>query len=424
MIPHPTTAPAIDRDGPGGNGPNGNGQDRSGGEGRPAITGCHILVVDDTDFNRTLIGALLDEAGFRDVAYANDGFEALERIAARPPDLLILDIMMPGMDGFEVCRRLRADHAYADLPILVQTALSSGDDRNRAFAAGTTDLISKPLDRAELLARVRIHLENRVLIRDLQTYRARVEGELAMARSMYDHLLPSPALRAALRDRARVDLRSHTILSMDMGGDLWGAVPLDGGRVGVFLLDMAGRGVSAALNAFRMHTLIHELAPALGDRPDAFLAELNDRAVRLLELGQQATLLYGVVDATAELFTYAAAAATNPLLVPPDGGPVTVGDAAGLPVGVTPGTAFEARALPFPRGSALALHSNAVLDALHTGGDGDDGAHGRLLSVIATAVGRADGDVFPAVSSALSETLGPAPGDDHTLVWIEHARTA
>lgn len=392
---------------------------------RPATADCHILVVDDTDFNRTLIGALLTEAGFHDIAYAKDGFDALSQIAARTPDLVILDIMMPGMDGFEVCRRLRADHAYADLPVLVQTALSSSDDRNKAFASGTTDLISKPLDRAELLARVRIHLENRVLIRDLQCYRARVEGELAMARSMYDHLLPSPALRASLKDSAGVDLRSHILLSSDMGGNIWGVLPLDGGRFGVFLLDMAGRGVSAALNAFRMHTLIHELAPTLGDRPDAFLAELNDRAVTLLELGEHATVIYGVVDGAAGRFTYAAAAATHPLVIRPDGAALLFGDATGRPVGITAGNRYDACTLPFPPGARLALYSNGVLEALDGGGeDGGDGqAFDRNVAAAVSAAGD-DGDAFATLTAALAAALGETPPDDHTLVWIERGRAA
>ncbi len=86
----------------------------------------------------------------------------------------------------------------------MQTSLTSSEDRNKAFIAGTTDLVSKPLDRTELLARVRIHLESRVLIRHLQSYRARVEGELAIARSMHEHLLPSPTLCATLESLAGV----------------------------------------------------------------------------------------------------------------------------------------------------------------------------------------------------------------------------
>jgi sigma-B regulation protein RsbU (phosphoserine phosphatase) len=150
------------------------------------IFDCLILVVDDTEFNRTLITAMLHQAGFRRIEHAVDGIDALKKIGDELPDLVILDIVMPGLDGFEVCRHLRADPRFSDLPVLVQTALSNTEDRNKAFQLGTTDLITKPIDRNELLARVRIHLENRVLIQDLQLYRARLESELGMAREMYN----------------------------------------------------------------------------------------------------------------------------------------------------------------------------------------------------------------------------------------------
>ncbi len=375
------------------------------------VEDCQILVVDDTDLNRTLIGAILAKAGYRNITYAGSGVEALEKIAASPPDLLILDIMMPGMDGYEVCRRLRANHADTDLPILVQTALSSADDRNRAFTAGTTDLITKPLDRSELLARLRIHLENRVLIRNLRLYRTRVEGELAMARSMYDHLLPSAALREGLEQASGVILRSHTLLSSDMGGNLWGALRLDQDRFGVFLLDMAERGISAALNAFRMHTLTRELAELAGD-PAAFVAELNDRAVRLLELGGHASFVYGLVDVAANRFTYASAAGAAPLLLPPEGAP-RFGDAQGLPIGATAGARYEARELPFPAGSSLVLHSNAALANAALGGPD------KLEAVIVQALAKESSDRFTAVTAALETALGAAPGDDHALVWLK-----
>lgn len=391
--------------------------DTAEAEARDAILGCAILVVDDTAFNRTLIGAILEEAGFRNIAFAAGGQEALDRIAAHQPDLLILDIMMPGMDGFEVCRRLRADPECADLPILVQTALSSGDDRNKAFAAGTTDLVSKPLDRTELLARVHIHLESRVLIRRLQAYRARVEGELAIARSMHEHLLPTPALCAALGEAVGVVLRSHTVISSDLGGDLWGVLRLDDGRFGVFLLNMSGHGVSAAMNAFRLHTLMHELAPDHGDDPAALLAALNDRAVKLLERGQHATVVYGVVDGAAGRFTAATAGAAPPMLITPDGGASPVAEAEGVPVGVAPGTRYDARVLPLATGTVLALCSAAIVRALGMADDGDG-----LAPILGRAVADGGGTAgFTAVVRALTRAPADGSGDDQTLVWIERS---
>lgn len=384
---------------------------------RPATTDCHILVVDDTDFNRLLIGTLLEDGGYRNVAYAKDGVEALECMARQVPDLVILDIMMPGMDGYEVCRRLRADPALADVPVLVQTALSSSDDRNQAFTAGTTDLITKPIERTELLARVGIHLENRVLIRDLSHYRTRVEGELAVARSMQDHLLPTRPELDAVTTRAGASIRVHSLPAHDMGADIWGVVPLDGPRFGIYLLDMAGRGVTAALNAFRMHTLIHEPGAPLDD-PAAFLNDLNRRAVTLLELGEHAALIYGVVDTGQGSFTYAAAASMPPLVL--SGGRIGHGDAAGLPLGVTPGACYETRTLPFPADGVLMLCSNAIHDALD--GQEESGGETGLAAVAAGVLAAVQGRPgFGHMTAALEAALGSAPGDDHTFIWIDRA---
>lgn len=375
------------------------------------VLDCPILVVDDTAFNRTLIGAFLAEAGFRQVSFAASGFEALAMIEAAVPDLLILDIMMPGMDGFEVCRRLRAMPETADLPILVQTALSSGEDRNRAFAAGTTDLVSKPLERTELLARVRVHLEDRVLIRRLQAYRARVEAELSIARSMQEHLLPTPAQCAVVAAAAGCRLRSHSVISPHLGGDLWGLLPLGGRRFGAYLLNVAGRGVSAALNAFRLHALLQELGPAHGEDAAVLMTALNDRAAGLLAPGEKATMTYGVVDGEAGRFIHASADGAPPMILNSDGGP-TFGAAAGLPIGIAPGTRYRSDVMELPRGSVLALYSVAVLEALDAGGTGIG-----LGWMISRAV--AEGEGFDAVVRSLGFALGQASGNGHTLLWIE-----
>lgn len=375
------------------------------------VLDCPILVVDDAAFNRTLIGALLAEAGFRRVSFAAGGPEALAMIETALPDLLILDIMMPGMDGFEVCRRLRAMPKTADLPILVQTALSSGEDRNRAFDAGTTDLVCKPLDRTELLARVRIHLEDRVLIRRLQAYRARVEAELSIARSMHEHLLPTPAQSTIAAAAAGCRLRAHSVISPHLGGDLWGLLPLGGRRFGVYLLNVAGRGVSAALNAFRLHALLQELGHVHGEDAAALLTALNDRAAGLLASGEKATMTYGVVDGEAGLFIHASADGAPPMILSSYGGP-EFGSATGLPIGITTGTRYRSEVMELPRGGVLALYSVAVLKALDAGGTGIG-----LGWMIARAV--AEGEGFDAVVRSLGFALGQVSGDDHTLLWIE-----
>ena len=374
------------------------------GNGRLPILGCPILVVDDIEWNRALIGTLLEEAGFTSIRYAVDGADALAKVAEHIPDLVILDIMMPGVDGFEVLRRLRANPDYDGLPVLVQTALSGIEDRNRAFDAGTTDLVTKPLDRTELLARVTIHLENRCLIRNLRQYRDRLEDELEMARKIFEHMLPSPATLDKLEAATGLTIRSHMLRSSEDG------------RLGIYLLDMAGQGVSAALNVCRLHSLIQELS-GLADEPARFLGELSRQARDLMVLGEHAKMLYGIASPADGRFIYATAAASNPVLLPPEGAPPRFGDAAGLPLGVMADSVYEQRELPFLPGAALLLHSNAILDAIH---DGDDESSGqRLAALLAAALSTSDGDgAFAAITATLDAVVGNPPDDDHTLVWL------
>jgi sigma-B regulation protein RsbU (phosphoserine phosphatase) len=380
------------------------------------IFDCLILVVDDTEFNRTLISAMLRQAGFRRIEHAVDGIDALQKICDELPDLVILDIVMPGMDGFEVCRNLRADPRFSDLPVLVQTALSNTEDRNKAFQLGTTDLITKPIDRNELLARVRIHLENRVLIQDLQLYRTRLESELGMAREMYNHLLPTPALFDQISRDSGVRIRHHTAVSSELGGDLWGIIPLPDRRFGLYLLDMTGIGVSAALNAFRMHTVLHELVPLAGD-PARFLGEVNARAVDLFESGERVSVIYGVIDPTAGTFTYTTAACGRPILLQSGCLTAELGRSDGAPVGESAASAFGTHVLPFGPGARLMLYNNAVAAALPV--KCLSSAYEALAELAAPALRSPTlVEACARVTSAVARVVGDRPREDMTLIFL------
>ena len=132
---------------------------------RKAVTG-RILVVDDTEANRILLREMLELEGHR-VTLAVDGAEALRRVAEDTPDLLLLDVNMPGMDGLEVCRRLRTDPATEALPIILVTALAERSHRLEGMAAGANDYLTKPIDRPDLILRVRNALRLHELHREV-----------------------------------------------------------------------------------------------------------------------------------------------------------------------------------------------------------------------------------------------------------------
>jgi DNA-binding response OmpR family regulator len=128
-------------------------------------------VVDDAGENRALLAALLRRAGF-DADEAGSGEEALRAAAARPPDVVLLDVVMPGLDGFETCRRLKALPGCDDVPVVFVTAMSEVDAKVRAFEAGGVDHVAKPFDPREVVARVHAQASLTQLRRALAAERA------------------------------------------------------------------------------------------------------------------------------------------------------------------------------------------------------------------------------------------------------------
>lgn len=141
---------------------------------------AHILVVDDVEKNTRLLVDLLGAKGYR-TSKASSGAEALELIARTAPDLVLLDVMMPGMSGYEVCQKLRADPRHALLPVVLVTALDPATERANGLDAGADDFLNKPINQAELLARVRSLLRVKTLQDQLLRERAAQPAEAAHA---------------------------------------------------------------------------------------------------------------------------------------------------------------------------------------------------------------------------------------------------
>lgn len=129
------------------------------------ISGCQVLVVDDSEFNLSIMVRTLSDVC--EVNTAHCGKLAILSIESNPPDLILLDVMMPEMDGYEVCSRLKSDARTRDIPVVFLTAMDEAENRKKGFELGAVDYITKPFDRLELLTKVNTHISLLLARREL-----------------------------------------------------------------------------------------------------------------------------------------------------------------------------------------------------------------------------------------------------------------
>jgi putative two-component system response regulator len=188
-----------------------------------------VLIVDDTASNARLLGRLLERDGHR-VSYAGDGLEALEVVGEEHPDLVVMDVIMPGLDGLETCRRLKSDPATRLTPVVLVTALNDSRDRIQGLEVGADDFVSKPVNAAELTARVRSLLRLKRYTDELDTAEA-VILSLAMTIEARDRTTDGHCQRLA---RSAVNLgRAVGLADDDLAALARGGYLHDIGKVGL-----------------------------------------------------------------------------------------------------------------------------------------------------------------------------------------------
>jgi len=327
-----------------------------------------ILIVDDIDLNRKILSHSLQAHGYKNILTANDGSEALKITQEQNPALVILDLMMPKMDGFAYLKAIRQDDTYNPMPIIVQTALNDIERKLEAFNLGASDYICKPVEPRELSARVQVHLNNTLLTEDLRLYKRKMIAELELAQKMQKRLMPNLQQVQMCERVFNMKIASHFETSSDLGGDCWGIRPLSDNRLAIYTIDFSGHGMSSAMNVFRIHTIMQELLHAGGD-PGNFLATLNRHLHPLLERDEFATMFYGIIDTEANCLLYSSAAAPAPILVSNIEQEPQMLNSRGFPLGVLPNATYETKYTPFMNGNLLFLYSDCLTEAKNNGGE-------------------------------------------------------
>ena len=376
------------------------------------LESVRVLVVDDNLMNRVLMETLLLRMGVGHVESVDSGEKGLAAIKIQKPDLVMLDVMMPGMDGFEMCRRLRRIYPLTELPVIFVTALDGPGDRAACFEAGGSDMVTKPIDASEITARVGVHVRLGQAMDRLKAYQERVHDELRAARGAQAALMPTNAELSAIRNRLGLVVDGRIESSSELGGDFWTVLPAGPSQLFLLVADFTGHGPVAAFNVFRLHLLLSRL-PRQMPSPSALLAHLNVELKAVLRPGQFAAAFAALIDVETGMMTYAGAASPPPVLQ--HEGRVRFLEADGPPLGAFADAEYEEGRVYMPHGAALLAYSDALVES--QGGDGTLACDQDALRdwVLGAQAGHSLADE---VLARFREKIPGEPPDDLTLVSI------
>ena len=268
-----------------------------------------ILIVDDTLANLRLLSQMLDEQGYQTRPVA-DGQLALAAAQAKPPDLVLLDIRMPGMDGYQVCERLKDDARTKDIPIIFISALDAIEDKVQAFTVGGVDYITKPFHIEEVLARVETHLALRTLQEKLESANRKMSQELNLAGQVQKSFFPQE-----LPHIPGWQLSISLQPARETSGDFFDVIPLPGGHYGILVADVVDKGVAAALYMALSWSLIRTYASDIPLQPEKVLTSVNQRILEDTSANQFVTVFYAVLDPSTGRLLYANAGHSPPLVI-------------------------------------------------------------------------------------------------------------
>lgn len=406
-------------------------------------TTARLLVVDDNEDNRETLARRLRRRGF-DVGVAADGFKALDAIARERYDLVLLDVQMPGMSGFDVLKQLRVDHPPTRLPVIIATARTEREDVVEALELGANDYVTKPFDFPVVLARVETQLAHKRAVdrivsleedlrrrnEDLEEHNRRMRRSLELAADMQRALLPSGPLDGV----TGVRYASTYYPCDELGGDILNIFPIGAQHVGLYLLDVSGHGVPAALLSVTLSRILQarpgqsSLVARAGERgleprsPAEVVLELNRRFPMDDHLEQYFTIFYGVLDVSSGVLRFASAGHPPALYLPAEDQSRFL-DLGGFAIGWMPDSKYPEHELPMRPGDRLLVYSDGIIETANSPTE----AFGRdRLNQTAHAARQASLDqLLEQVVRAAAEFRGAAAAaDDVSALVIEWAPSA
>jgi len=400
-----------------------------------------VLVVDDTPANiQILMETLKDD--YRIIAAVN-GQRALQLAASTPPpDIILLDVMMPEMDGYEVCAKLKADAKTRDIPIIFITAMNDAQDETKGLELGAVDYITKPFSQAVVLARVKSHLdlkqareilknqnvilEQRVEERtkevlelqktefDLRMAKEKVENELNIAAQIQKSILPSSF--PAYPDRKEFELHAFMQPARYIGGDFYDFFFIDDNTLALVVADVSDKGVPAALFMMVSRTLIKSLV--VDNRsPSAVLEKANNIMCQNNASGMFVTVFLAFYNVLSGKLTAANGGHSASLIINSDGTSRQWATTHGPALGFMEELPYKEETMDLKVGQILFIYTDGVTEAMSPGNElfGLDRLQGMLKKKHDFKLDR----LFSDIEISLSEFQEGQQFDDITMLALK-----
>ena len=384
-----------------------------------AIETGRLLVVDDVEMNRDLLSRRLKQQG-HEVATAENGRQALEKIRAEAFDLVLLDIMMPEMDGYQVLAEMMGDPVLKHVPVIMISAVTEMDSVVKCIEMGATDYLPKPFNAVLLKARVGATLEKKRLRDKERLYAKSLERELEIGREIQKSFLPE--------ELPRVDgweIAARFAPARQVAGDFYDAFRLpSAGGIGLVVADVCDKGVGAALFMALFRSLLRATATgeASSGNPAADLAHAvrltNDYIARTHGRANMfATLFFAVLDPATGSLHYINGGHEAPVVFGPSG-PRARLSPTGPAVGMMPDMDFRVETARLGSGEGLLAFTDGITEARGPAGElyGEE----RLLALI-PGISSAPSLLDAIEAAVLAHAAGREQADDITLLAVRRS---
>jgi serine phosphatase RsbU (regulator of sigma subunit) len=377
-----------------------------------------VLLVDDEPANLQIVNSILKDT--YKTRIATNGAKALELANQDPaPDLILLDVMMPEMDGYEVCSRLKSDDRTRDIPVIFLTGQTEIDDETRGFEVGAVDYIHKPFSPAVVQARVRTHLVLRGIRNQLESQLQTIQSEMATARQIQLSILPReiPAIKG-------LEIAARYIPMTAVAGDFYDFIQIDEKRIGILVADVSGHGMPAALISSMLKIALDGQTECASD-PASVLAGLNKALCGKFQ-GHFVTAVYVVVDVEKQSIFYAGAGHPPLIFMDHSAGKARDFVENGLFLGFFPEATYSAVEIPFTAGDWGVLYTDGIPEMT----DPSDEQFGldRFKQCLQDHHDLTAAQFIDALLAELSQwsdvASGREPEDDITLLAIRFVRLA